>query len=226
MLARATSARVLAGRVGAAPAAAARPGARVRLALCRHVASDARAAGDAHGSASMAVPSRCVRRGVSGTPCTGSARARFIAHAQPRPAGVRFLHTTSAAAGGRNDGNRPGERLKNWRKYLSKRAKKRHKRKAERTAKNTPRNQLAVRQKQLPPEVQMEEMREENIMLLDALKAESPAPLSPREGTSRAMLCVHHVACLRSCWRHTRVRCSKCRRVIARTVGPWHTPRG
>ena len=57
--------------------------------------------------------------------------------------GGRGIHTSSTPPlAGRRDGNAPSPRLKNWKKYLSKRAKKRHRNKLEKWAKHANRGAL------------------------------------------------------------------------------------
>lgn len=97
--------------------------------------------------------------------------------------GGRGIHTSSTPPlAGRRDGNAPSPRLKNWKKYLSKRAKKRHRNKLEKWAKHANRGALVKASKALPPMEKMEEDRRMNRMLVDVLKHEAAGPPTPRQG--------------------------------------------
>ena len=89
----------------------------------------------------------------------------------------------TAGVSGRNDGNAPSNRQKNWRSHLSKRAKKRFKAKVAKSARHANRGKsLARRTPTLPPAERMEEDMRMNSMMVDVLKMEVEGPPTPREG--------------------------------------------
>ena len=103
---------------------------------------------------------------------------------------IKQLHTASVASmAARRDGNASAmpDRVKNWKKYLSKRAKKRRKRKVAKAQKHAANRKeqssaLMRRGEDLPAEYKMEEDSRINEMLIDVLNTEMPPKPSPREG--------------------------------------------